>query len=208
MVTRVACRIWWRQQGQRTMKGSLVRAVKPVVVALVLGIGLGALSVSAQEGGRVSDLERLVAIEDIKHLMASYARFVDNRLFDQWRDTLAPDCVFDDLGGPGTGPTHGSQAIVDKVRSIVGERRGNHSITMPEIEITSVTTARALWRLNLYSTYDITYEKIPALGWRIKTWKLLRQPGQPTTPAPSARPSPGKPEGEGAFFQGAGSALP
>jgi hypothetical protein len=146
---------------------------------LALGIETGASPSSVQKGGRVSDLERLVAIEDIKHLMASYARFVDNRMYDQFRDTLAPDCIFEDFP-PGGGPTRGNQAIADTVRSLVGDRRGAHNIIMPEIEITSPATAKAFWRLNQYQTYDLTYEKIPGLGWRIKTWRLLREPGPPT----------------------------
>lgn len=154
------------------------------VSAFVLGIGTSAPTASAPKEGRVSDLERLVAIEEIKHLMASYARFVDNHLYDQFRDTLAPDCVFEDLEGPGTGSTRGNQAIADKVRILVGDRHGSHSIIMPEIDITSPTTAKAFWRLNQYSTYDLTYEKISGLGWRIKTWRLLRQPGPPTPAAP------------------------
>jgi SnoaL-like domain len=168
--------------------GKLIRAAASAVAALVLAIGISTSTAGAQTAGRVSDLERLIAIEDIKYLMARYARFIDNRLYDQFRETLAPDCVFEDLDGPGTGMTRGNKAIVDKIRSIVGERRGNHSITMPEIDITSPTGAKAFWRLNLYSTYDLTYVKLPDLGWRIKTWKLLRQPGPPATPAASAKP--------------------
>ena len=158
------------------------------VGAVVLTVGMSASAPSGQTAAPVSDLERLIAIEDIKHLMASYARFVDNHMYDEFRDTLAPDCVFEDLEGPGSGATRGNQAIADKVRRIVGDRRGNHSITMPEIDITSPTTAKAFWRLNLYSTYDLTYEKIPGLGWRIKTWRLLRQPGAPNAPGSSPKP--------------------
>jgi hypothetical protein len=138
----------------------------------------------------MNDLDRLIAIEAIKKLKARYFRYVDMRADDETRATLfTPDAT---LHFPEKHPEPMSFAETRKwASSVVDESVSVHHGHLPEIEILSETTARAIWPMEdrLYwkrdrgpgqpisqhgfGYYVETYERLDG-AWKIKTLKLTR----------------------------------
>lgn len=171
----------------------------------------------------VTDLERLVAIENIKQLKARYFRCMDQKDWDAFEKVFAPDVVFDlreaiFARDPHTKKILKSGAIQiseDQLKEHEWLQKGAanvrrweetiltgvvtaHQGHMPEIEITSPTTAHGYWHLEHvlqfprrnayadmwwlpdnaplhelhgYGLYDETYER-RGDAWFIKTLKL------------------------------------
>ena len=105
----------------------------------------------------MTEVERIAAIEAIKQVKARYFRFGDTKDLVSMRALFAPDCVVDLSGSttdPATGvdlfPAVGSQILrgVDAVMEAYGagtDLRTVHHGYIPEIEITSDTTATAVF---------------------------------------------------------------
>jgi hypothetical protein len=142
----------------------------------------------------VGSVEDLMAIEQIKQLKASYFRCMDTKDWDGFAQVFAPDAVMDmssemrDGTTGGTGITHGNRAIAAFVRSAVDTVQTVHHGHMPEIELTSPTTAKGIWAMedklrwpdgapirtmHGYGHYHESYEKVDG-EWRIKTIRLTR----------------------------------
>jgi hypothetical protein len=134
----------------------------------------------------MDDLARLLAIEDIKRLKARYYRCMDTKDWDGFRDVFADDAEMDMRGEAGeAGLARGKQNIADFVRGAVDPVVTAHHGHMPEIEITSPTTATGIWAMedelwwpggmhmhgwgHYHETYTLTAE-----GWRIHTLTLTR----------------------------------
>ena len=134
----------------------------------------------------MDDLARLLAIEDIKRLKARYYRCMDTKDWDGFRDVFADDGEMDMRAEAGeAGLVRGKQAIADFVRGAVDPVVTAHHGHMPEIEITSPTTATGIWAMedelwwpggthmhgwgHYHETYTLTAE-----GWRIQTLTLTR----------------------------------
>lgn len=148
----------------------------------------------------MNDIERLLAIEDIKRLKAKYFRSVDTKDWESYRSVFADDVVFDitqDM--PDGGYVVGGDAAADIARrSLTADIVSVHHGHCPEIEILTPTTAKGIWAMedrlswgpgsdfpgqamHGMGHYFETYEKTEN-GWRIKTMKLSRlrvdfQPG-------------------------------
>jgi hypothetical protein len=171
----------------------------------------------------MTDLEKLVAVEQIKKLKARYFRCMDQKNWDEFEKVFAPDVVFDlreaifardqrtkEILKSGSILIRPEQ-IKDSEwlqRGAANVRRWEETILtgvvtahqghMPEIEITSPTTARGYWHLEHllqfprrnayadlwwlpdnapfhelhgYGLYDETYER-RGDDWLIKTLKL------------------------------------
>jgi hypothetical protein len=168
-------------------------------------------------------VERLVAIEDIKQLKSRYFRFMDQKNWDEFEKLFTQDVVFDlreaiFARDQVTKEVHKSGEVLVRPEQIVEKdwlQRGAtnvrqweemiltgvvtvHQGHMPEIELTSSTSARGYWTLEHrlrfprknanadvfwfpdrskpveyhgYGLYDETYEK-QAGKWLIKTLKL------------------------------------
>jgi len=140
----------------------------------------------------MNDIERLIAIEDIKILKAKYFRYVDLRPPVEERDDIfTPDATvfIPELGQPhpmSVAETHRlyTDGVLDGSVSI-------HQGHLPEIDILSDSTARAMWpmedriywsgerapdqpiSLHGWGHYWETYEKIDG-KWKIKTCRLIR----------------------------------
>ena len=123
-------------------------------------------------------VERLLAIEDIKRLKAAYCRYLDTKDWGGFASCFTPDGVFDHGGGRGA--VQGPAEITDFVSQAVNDVQLVHHALMPEIEVTSPTTATATWALDdmllwpdgrrslhAYGHYHETYEKVEG-GWKIK----------------------------------------
>jgi len=142
----------------------------------------------------VDDLTRLAAIEEIKQLKARYFRTMDTKDWDGFAAVFAPDAVMDMSGEmrdgttEGEGITRGNTEIAAFVRGAVHPVETVHHGHMPEIEITSPTTARGIWAMedmlrwpagspirsmHGYGHYHETYEKVGG-RWLIKTITLTR----------------------------------
>ena len=137
--------------------------------------------------------ERLMATEEIKQLKARNFRCMDTKDWAGFEQVFAADAVMDmsnemrDRTTRG-GITRGAAQIAAMVRTVVGPVVTVHHGHMPEIEITSPTTARGVWAMedklrwpegspvrtmHGYGHYHETYERTEQ-GWRIKTITLTR----------------------------------
>lgn len=147
----------------------------------------------------MNDLDRLVAIEEIKQVRARYFRGVDSCDGDLVKSILAEDCVLD-YRGCCTDPASGRDFIPamnvvlegrDAWRSdgmskfgIVSVHQGHNC----EIDIHSETTASGIWSMTDrlyyppgsefslmtgYGYYVETYIKTDD-GWKIKTTRIKR----------------------------------
>ena len=132
-------------------------------------------------------VERLEAIEEIKLLKARYFRCMDTKDWAGYAQVFAPDAVMD-MTSEGAGVTTGNREIAAFVQGVVGDVTTVHHGHMPEIEITSPTTATGIWAMedklrwpdgapmgsmHGYGHYHETYQKVDG-GWRIKTLELRR----------------------------------
>jgi SnoaL-like protein len=138
--------------------------------------------------------ERLTAAEEIKQLKARYFRCMDTKDWAGFEEVFAPDAVMDmsgemrDPSAKGAGIANGATKIAAFVRKVVDPVVTVHHGHMPEIEITSPTTAKGIWAMedklrwpegaaiktmHGYGHYHETYERTD-VGWRIKTITLTR----------------------------------
>ncbi|MHB1139130.1 MAG: nuclear transport factor 2 family protein [Microthrixaceae bacterium] len=123
-------------------------------------------------------------VEEIRKLKARYFRTLDTKDWDGMRQVLAGDVVVDttDSGG---GVYEGADEFIRFLRDALGDTVTEHQGHMPEIDLTSATTATGIWalndiviwpngmRLDGYGHYHETYEKGPE-GWRITASTLTR----------------------------------
>ena len=131
--------------------------------------------------------EQLVDIEQIKQLKARYFRFLDAKDWDSWKEIFTADCQYRiELGRGDPDIVHHDREdfITQTSKALEGSRTTHHG-HMPEIEITSPTTAQAIWAMFDYVTwgrdsdlkgyghYHETYEKQNG-HWRIKSLHLKR----------------------------------
>ena len=139
-------------------------------------------------------VERLDAVEQIRRLKARYFRCMDTKDWEGFADVFAPDAVMDMSGevppsdDPEAGITRGNREIAAFVEAAVGDVVTVHHGHMPEIDVTSPTTARGIWAmedklrwpeaapiaaLHGYGHYHETYVRIEG-RWLISTLTLTR----------------------------------
>ena len=140
----------------------------------------------------MTDIERLLAIEEIKQVKARYFHALDHKDWEQWRrEVWAPDC---ELHVPEfrAEPFVGWDAIIAQVSSVLGDQVTVHHGHMPIIDFTSDTSAQVIWAMEdrLYFSKDFplyddvtflhgwghyreTYNKL-AVGWRLHKSQLTR----------------------------------
>ncbi len=123
-------------------------------------------------------------IEAIKQLKARYFRTMDSKDWAAMRQVLCDDVVMDSTDSGGSVIAGGDDCI-RFLQQAIGEVVTVHHGHMPEIELTSATTANGIWamedmlrwpdgrELHGYGHYIETYDKSDAC-WRIKTLKLTR----------------------------------
>ena len=123
-------------------------------------------------------------IEAIKQLKARYFRTMDTKDWNGMRQVFTDDVVIDtsEAGGEAV---RGADTFMAFLEDLLGDVLTVHHGHMPEIEITSPTTATGVWsmedklrwpngmELDGYGHYHETYEKIGG-EWRIKTLLLTR----------------------------------
>ena len=123
-------------------------------------------------------------IEAIKRLKARYFRTMDTKDWAGMRQVFADDVVIDTSEAGGELVT-GADAFMAFLEEALAGAVTVHQGHMPEIDLTSDTTATGIWalndiviwpngmRLDGYGHYQETYEKA-AGEWRIKSSKLTR----------------------------------
>ena len=122
-------------------------------------------------------------IEAIKQLKARYFRTMDTKDWSAMRAVFADDLVADttEAGGP---LVNGADEFVAFLQETLGDAVTVHQGHMPEIDVTSSTTATGIWALHdivIWPTgrlegsghYHETYEKTGDT-WRIKSLRLTR----------------------------------
>ena len=123
-------------------------------------------------------------IEAIKQLKARYFRLMDTKDWDGMRRVFTDDVVVD-TESSGGGVVSGADEFMTFLQGVIGDVITVHHGHMPEIDITSPTTATGVWsmedmlrwpdgtELQGFGHYHETYEKIGG-EWRIKTTTLTR----------------------------------
>jgi ketosteroid isomerase-like protein len=129
----------------------------------------------------VSDLDE---VEAIRRLKARYFRTMDTKDWDAMRQVFTDDVVID-TSEAGGDVVRGAAELMAFLQEALDGAVTVHQGHMPEIDLTSETTATGIWalndiviwpngvRLDGYGHYYETYEK-GADGWRIKSSKLTR----------------------------------
>lgn len=127
---------------------------------------------------------RATEIEAIQQLKARYFRTMDTKDWAGMRQVFTDDVVMDtsDAGGS---VVVGADDFLVFLREMLDGATTVHHGHMPEIELTSDTTATGIWalndivifptgvRLDGYGHYHETYRKV-AGAWRIASSKLTR----------------------------------
>jgi hypothetical protein len=139
----------------------------------------------------MDDIERLVAIQEIKQVKAKYFWGLDHKDWDLWRrEVWAPDAR---LEVPEVDEVHEPlEKVIEAVSSQAGDQVSVHHGHQPIITFTSDTEARVIWAMEdrLYRSkeyplhdgstwlhgfghYHETYVKLD-VGWRLHTTRLTR----------------------------------
>jgi uncharacterized protein (TIGR02246 family) len=123
-------------------------------------------------------------IEAIKQLKARYFRTMDTKDWPAMRQVFTDDVTMDTTAAGG-GVVVGADAFLAFLQPTLQEAITVHQGHMPEIEITSPSTATGVWalqdtivwpdgtRMQGYGHYHETYEQV-AGEWRIKSSTLTR----------------------------------
>ena len=123
-------------------------------------------------------------VEAIRRLKARYFRTMDTKDWDGMRQVFTDDAMID-TSEAGGNVVHGADEFMVFLKETLADAVTVHQGHMPEIDLTSETTATGIWalndiviwpngmRLDGFGHYHETYEKGPS-GWRIKSSKLTR----------------------------------
>jgi hypothetical protein len=123
-------------------------------------------------------------LEAIKQLKARYFRTMDTKQWDEMRQVFTDDVAVDTTASGG-GAITGADDFMAFLRETLADVITVHHGHMPEIEITSPTTATGIWalqdllvwpdgsRLLGFGHYHETYEKAGE-AWRIASTTLTR----------------------------------
>lgn len=123
-------------------------------------------------------------IEAIRQLKARYFRTMDTKDWSGMRQVFADDVLLDTSEAGGSVVT-GADEFMTFLQEVVNGAVTVHQGHMPEIELTSPTTASGIWALNDiviwpdgtrltgYGHYFETYEKVDD-EWKITSSKLTR----------------------------------
>jgi len=90
----------------------------------------------------MTDLERLIAIEDIKQLMARRCRALDAKDWTTYAACHAPDHLSHGTLGPGA---IGGAALIEALAKRLEGVATVHHVHNPEIEFLSASEARGVW---------------------------------------------------------------
>jgi hypothetical protein len=138
----------------------------------------------------MDNLERLVAIEDIKNLKARYLRCADGKQWDEFETLFTPDAEFigHDVGDFRVKGTHEFRQYSEK---FLVDCLSVHHVLAPEITFIDDKTAKVVWVMTDMLRWEKGdpidgYKKIDGWGhyhetciktrdgWRMSSWELTR----------------------------------
>jgi hypothetical protein len=138
----------------------------------------------------MTDIEKLLAIEEIKQVRARYFRCVDTKDWDGYAALFADDVHFDVSTDDRPCVLHSPQAIIEMASAGLKDCVSVHHGHCPEITLISDNAAAGVWAmedmlcwnegaaspnrtLHGYGHYVETYSKTNG-SWGIQTMKLTR----------------------------------
>lgn len=136
--------------------------------------------------------DRLDDLEAIRRLKARYFRTMDTKDWKGMREVFADDVVMDTRSSGG-GVIRGADAFMAFLAEVLKDVVTVHHGHMPEIELTSPTTASGIWamedllvwpdgrQMRGHGHYHETYARIDG-SWRIETSTLTRLHVETTRP--------------------------
>jgi uncharacterized protein (TIGR02246 family) len=139
-------------------------------------------------------MDEMMEIERIKQLKARYFRTMDAKDWKAMRQVFTDDVVMDTTDSGGN-VIEGADAFMDFLEPTLRDAVTVHHGHMPEIEVTSDSTARGVWalqdtilwpngtRMVGYGHYHETYQKVGG-EWKIKSSTLTRLHTDFTSPEP------------------------
>jgi hypothetical protein len=99
-------------------------------------------------------IEQMNDLEAIRQLKARYFRLMDTQQWDAWAECFTVDVSAFYEGAPRANPTlpvdvgcEGRAQLVKAVSTLMKGAKSIHQGFMPEIELTSATTARGVWAM-------------------------------------------------------------
>lgn len=97
----------------------------------------------------MTDLERLIAIEDIRALQSRYVRYADEKNLDAIAGCFLPNASFTpfDVEGKPQVVMAGREAIKTTIATTIGKGQAIHHLLSYEIEIKSPTHAHGVWAM-------------------------------------------------------------
>ena len=137
------------------------------------------------------DMQQLADLEAIRQLKSCYFRLMNTQQWEPWQDCFTPDISAVYEGAPRARPDmpteigcEGRAALVAGVSGLMQGAVSMHQGFMPEIELTSATTAKAIWAMFDYvrlptchfkgwGHYHEDYVKING-AWKLKKIYLTR----------------------------------
>lgn len=137
------------------------------------------------------DMQKLRDLEDIRQLKSRYFRLMDTQQWEAWKSCFTEDVSAFYEGAPRPRrdmPTdigcEGRAALIEGVSSLMKGAVSMHQGFMPEITLTSASTAKAIWAMFDYvrlptcafkgwGHYHEDYVK-EADGWKLKKIHLTR----------------------------------
>jgi hypothetical protein len=114
----------------------------------------------------MTDLERLVAIEDIRALQSRYVRYADLKDWQALVGLFLPDAVFIpyDVEGKPLVVMTGRDGIAKRVSDSVGSGTALHHLLAYEIKIEAPTRAHAIWAMEDW--IDRSNDKVPTAQFK------------------------------------------
>lgn len=137
------------------------------------------------------DMQQLSDLYEIQLLKARYFRYMDLRMWDQWRDLFVDDLelYIEDSKTPqaDTPTVKGADALVAYLSASDPGKVTVHQGHMPEIEFVDADTATGIWAMfdwvddpgrgfasQGYGHYHERYVRCPDGKWRIASVRLTR----------------------------------
>jgi hypothetical protein len=127
-------------------------------------------------------VQRLLAIEEIKHLKARYFRLLDTKRWDEWGEVFTAGCVMEVPEADMV--SRGRDEIVQGVSAVMQATTSVHHGHMPEIDVTGPDRARGTWAMDDYVEWprkDGTSQGFRAYGHYHEeyaredgTWRIAR----------------------------------
>jgi hypothetical protein len=109
-------------------------------------------------------LERLAAVEDIRHLKARYFRLMDTKQFDEFATLFTPDLKI--ISPDGKVWLSGGAAFADSIRYSLQHSVSVHQGFTAEIEIIDAQNARGIWSMQDIIEWQ---DRHPREGWKSLT---------------------------------------